>query len=196
MAILVEGLAAIALPCSLALLAPGVVVALLARDHTVVAAFVGGVAVTIWWGATGRPIPSMEGWTAVASGAVLGVALTVLAIPNLDCSPNEAAGGRAAQGWAGATVGTVAALLWQPCVGSALGSALTIAPEQPAATLLPLFLYVVAVASPLWVGVAIARRTPKRVWMLGGGAAGLALTAAVTVGRYDDLAGWLLRLSA
>lgn len=190
MSTLLEGVRAVALPCTLALLLPGLVVALVARLRApAVLAFVGTVGVMVWATALGVDLPMGLVWQVVGAGA-LGIGL--LAVWR----------GRhvALRVGGGSLTAAVSSVLWVPCVGRALGAALTAAPSDPLGQFVPLVLYGIGSMLPLLalVAVGVLLRSEERWpdWLDSGAAVvGVVLVAVLALGAWDEVVGELVRRS-
>lgn len=190
MGTLLEGVRAVALPCTLALLLPGLVVALTARLRApAVLAFVGTVGVMVWATALGVDLPMGLGWRLVGAAA-LGVGLVAVWR------------GRhvAWRVGGGALVAAVSSVLWVPCVGRALGAALTSAPGDPLGQFLPLVLYGLGSMAPLvaLVALGVLVRSEDRWpdWLDSGAAViGVVLVGVLALGAWDEVVGELVRRS-
>ncbi|MEO2105446.1 MAG: hypothetical protein ABGZ36_07360 [Actinomycetota bacterium] len=212
---LLEGVIAAAQPCSLALLLPAAGATVLAgrRGWLVATACITGAILATRGRASGL-LP----WLDPSSAGVIGPALAVVAVvgtillwqasrKDLDPDRNaqtHAAGADAFRvGAGGAAVGVAAGLIWQPCVGPALGTVLSRLPDDPVGQLLPfagyiagLLLAVVALAALPHLHPAVARRlgaVPVRV------AAALPLVALAVVlvtGSHTQVIGALVRISS
>ena len=196
-----EGVRAAVLPCSLALLVPGVVLASTAgrRAPIALAGYLTAVAVTAWALIVRLPAgPSRSAVGLLAAGWVVGFGLVVVACAR-PSGTRRGAGGTF--GLAGALLGWTATLLWLPCVGPAFGVLLDTAHLAPVAALPGALVHLLGVCSPRG-----ARGTPRRrprtaglldrrptVWTEALAAAALIVTLGL--GAYQDLLGLLLRVS-
>jgi hypothetical protein len=187
---LLEGVRAVALPCTLALLLPGLVVALAARLRApAVLAFVGTVGVMVWATALGVDLPTGVGWRLLGAGTL---GLGLVAVWRGRHPALRAAGG--------SLVAALSSVLWVPCVGRALGAALTSAPGDPLGQFLPLVLYGVGSMLPLLalVAVGVIVRSEERWpgWLdTGAAVVGLVLVAVLALGAWDEVVGELVRRS-
>lgn len=192
-----EGVDAVRLPCTLAVLVPGVITVVTAGGRSAVAwvGFLVGTTAIAWARFTdnwfGRP-----GLLAlVALGGLVIAAITTIWWFR-DRRPELVAPGAVA-------LGGVTAWLWQPCVGPRLGDILNDAPDQPFAELAPLAAYL-AGATLIALAIVIApraipalervrddRRVPTTGLVLG-----LGIGATIAAGVYDDLVAELLRHSS
>lgn len=185
--ILLEGIRAVALPCTLAVLVPGLVVAVAGRLRaTPTLGFAAATALLVW--ATGLGLTAPAGGVGqVAAALVLGGGVVAA---GRDLTWVRAAGGAAA--------GVVSTLLWVPCVGRELGAALTAAPSDPWGQLVPLVRFGLGMVLPLLALVAVARLVdPPDTWRRGAGHVGTAvggvLVLLLLTGAWDDAVGELVR---
>ena len=199
---LLEGVVAAAQPCSLALVLPAAGVTTLAgrRGWLVAIACWTTASLTAWSRAAGTidlPDSTVVG-VLLAATALAGTALTV-ATPT--ATRPRAPNPRALAG--GALVGVAGAALWQPCVGPALGTILTAAPDDPAGQLGPFAAYT---AGLLLVTVGLAAlphlhprmdtalaATPARAVAA---APLLLLVVVLATGSYSTVVGALVRASS
>ena len=197
-----EGVRAAVLPCSLALLVPGVVLAFTAgrRAPIALAGYLTAVAVTAW--ALIVRLPAGPGRSAVgllAAGWVVGFGLVVVARARPLGTRRGAVG---TFGLAGALVGWTATLLWLPCVGSAFGVLLDTAHLAPVAALPGALVHLLGVCLPLVALAALPVAVPRTAGLLdrrptvwAGALAAAALIVTLGLGAYQDLLGLLLRVS-
>lgn len=184
-ALLGEAVGALWLPCSATVVVPAVVLAVAGRGRWAVTAaaaagLVVGAFVAVAWA---PPVPPVVVGIALAAGAV-GAA-------RRRAAPTSTLGG--------ALAGLAAGSLWQPCVGAALGDALTTALTSPWAALVPIGAYVAVLTLPGAAATALLRvgggRATSTVLPVGAAVAGLALAVLVAVGLGDDVTGALFRWS-
>ncbi len=191
---LLEGVSAVWLPCTLALLLPNLGVVI-------------GAGKTAPWAAGGAILGTSIGawvrfsgwWFDQPSGAqMVGVAFFLLALAvTAIMSPRPAVTMAAAAG-----VGWIASWLWVPCVGLELANILNGAPSQPLAQLLPTVGYVVGVSwSLVVIGAAgsihptLARLQAKPIFGWIGIGLTVLLAATMAFGFYDDVLAELSRRS-
>ena len=191
-----EGIEAIRLPCTLALLLPAVAFVLASgrRAPAAVAAFVVGAGLLAWARAAGHWSVEAEGLNALLAAGVLAVAAAAVLRfgsrrPGVEIPTALAAGG--VIGW-----------LWRPCVGAHLGTVLTDAPDAPVRTFLLMIVYmtgacliaVIVAATPVAFPRLAAVRDHRATIAVG--AVGTAVVALlVAMGLYDNLVAELLRRS-
>lgn len=180
--LILEGIRASILPCSLALLIPGVLIAI-SRDPLALLTFVASSSFAIWLRIEGVGIPTP------GLALVGGLAFTATFI--IERTPSAVHG---------LIAGFAAALFWLPCVGPELGPLLsTAAVDGIEMSTLPRTLgYVGAVTAPTWfIGlVPLASeisydkvRRPTR-WV------GVGLGLLMTFGLFADVVSWLLSISS
>ncbi len=192
-----EGVEAVRLPCTLALLVPALAVALASgpRRPWVLAGFGLGATAVIWARFADVWFASPATLTLVIAGlAVVGAAVALFRLQRTQVA------------WApalGATVGAITGWLWRPCVGEHLGSIINRAPDARLGTLVPTAIYILGVLI-LAIGVALmpaafprarAAIDHRRTRVAG---LGLAVTIGLTiaVGWYEDIVAELFRRSS
>lgn len=186
-----EGVESVLLPCTLALIVPGITVVLAARRRALVA---GGsylvATVLMSWARFAEWVtftPETVGLifvgalTIAAAAVILGVGKAV---------PTAAAA---------AMTGANAALLWRPCVGEHLGQVISESYTNPVGSLGGVVAFVVGASLPLVVLLALPIAIPRlvddldRVGVATAAALGLSMLGVLmAVGRYDDLVAELL----
>lgn len=189
----VEGGTAIGLPCSLVLIVPVLAVALAvpARPLIAVTVAIAGSTAAMWLRASGLVSGGLETWGSVVL-AVSTIAVLV-AWRYREWAPRHAVALAIAPG-------LLAGWMWQPCVGTELGSILTAVGQRDATSPAWLAAYVVGVTIPAYV-VALARvavgdaERPRRVLAVVGTAVGCLLGGLVVLGVDDRIIGWLVRIS-
>lgn len=192
-----EGVDAVRLPCTLAVLVPATVVVLVAgrRGVVAVAGFLVGATLVAWTRFTGAWFDEPGTAASIGLGAVFAVAIAAIHL----------AGARRPEvvGPSAVAVGGITAWLWRPCVGARLGDILNNAPDSPASELLPTLAYLLGAASVAVVVAAAPIASPRlqvirdhrsttRLATL----VGLSLGLAIAAGVYDDLVAELLRRSS
>lgn len=195
--LLFEGFRSTALPCTAALVVPGLV-ALLASRRSAAWALLGYVVVTgvgAWARFAGFGPAELTG-VAVLGGAIFVLAGTLLSWTRETADEPW----RGALG--GALIGLTAAWSWQPCVGQQLGNVLTDLGARPAANLVPMVVYIAGTSLMLVVLAALPIAVPAldrirdhRATRHVGLGLGICLTLLLAVGVYDDLVDQLLRIS-
>ncbi len=199
MGLIGEGLRSVVLPCSLAVLVPGLVVVMVAGRSAVgaVAGYVAGLLVVSWVRFGGRF------GLGYGTPALVLAALILLAAVALVWSGSGGGGSRGPVMVGGAAIGGVAAWLWRPCVGLRLGSVLSSIGVDPWGNLVPLTLFVAGLMVPLVVLVALPVAWPRltavrdstvvgRIGVVGA----VVLAGALAVGLYDDVVVVLFRVSS
>lgn len=195
MSTFLEGVEAIRLPCTLALLIPAIITAAAAGHRRVLAlaGFAMAATAVIWARFVGTWIDDPTSLLGFLVGLGLAAVLVLLARP---------ATSELAVPGLGAAAGLVAGWLWRPCVGPQLGEIINRAPEDRIGTIAPTAAYVVGVLV-LAVAFVIAPNAWPRVrrWFdhptLRSVAAGLGVLLGLTiaVGWYGDLVAELVRRS-
>lgn len=197
MATFLEGVESITLWCSLVVLLPAVVLALVMRTNRVwlVGAAMAGTA-TMMWARAGRL------WEFDSDGAqrwLIGAAIVttfVVAFRQHHAPPALSVA-------LGLVSGGIAGWLWQPCVGEQFAEILNGAESDRAISLIEMHLYVVGLSLPAILLAALPYAWPpakvalnhRAVRSAGLGAA-LVYGATVAVGWYDDVVSELFRLSS
>lgn len=195
LSLLAEGLESIRLPCTFALLLPGVGAVLGGRQRAawVVAGLLMGTGVVAWMRFAGWWFGDLSWWHFILMAAV--VAGSAVAVHRSDH-------GAVAAG-AGLLIGGVSSWLWLPCVGSALAEVINGSIRSPWSHLAGTFAYAVGVLVPL-IFVAALPHLSERIEHLRdkdataivGLSLSLVVALAIAVGWYDDLAVELSRRSS
>ncbi len=198
MGLIGEGLRSVLLPCSLAVLVPGLIVVMVAGRAAVwaVAGYVAGLVTVAWFRFGGHF------GLGYRTAALLAAAVTLLVGTGLVWAGRTGAGSRAGPAAGAAAVGGVAAWLWRPCVGLRLGSVLSGIGEDLWGNLVPLALFVGGLMVPLVVLAALPIAWPpltsvrdSAVTSRAGAAGALILAGALAIGIYDDVVVVLFRIS-
>ena len=146
--LIVEGFGSLRFGCTLALLVPGIGVALAVGRHAPLAAaafitsagFVGWARFADLWFAPPETVGLIAAGAAVAASPFTrGAAMTVVGA---------------------VTAGLVAGWLWVPCVGEHLSQPLNDAAEDPIGNLAPIFVFVIGTGIPLIVLAALPAAWP------------------------------------
>ncbi len=192
-----EGIDAVRLPCTLAVLVPAIIVIVAAgrRSPVAYAGFVLGATTIAWarfsdnWIADPNTIASI-GLGLVFAGAVVTAWRWGHPRPEV-------------VGPAALVAGGITTWLWQPCVGQRLGDILNNAANDPAAEILPMLAYVLGTTLIAFGLVVLPTAWPRLVdardhrWVRGSAVGGgLLIGATIAVGAYDDLVAELLRRSS
>lgn len=197
MGVFLEGVEAVAQPCTLPLLISALVFIFAAGVNAPIAAFahLGGVAMMAWLRFTRLVTLDVTDGPAVVAGVIVAASAMAIAF--------APAGRRRLFAGVGAALGgAVAAVVWRPCVGFELGSVLNDAPTDRVGTFIPVVLYVTG-ASLVSMVVALLPVAVPRIggWMAqrwvstGGAIMGVVLGLLMAVGVWSDLVDEMLRLS-
>jgi cytochrome c biogenesis protein CcdA len=194
----VEAIRATAQPCTLLVLLPAVLMAIVTRGRWLafaaicVGAVLGGVLFV-------ANVVSLSDPQLRVSGLVVGTAIAVvIASPYADRLA-WARDERVQAGVAGA-VTFVSTLWWRPCVGRELGAILTASRDGVAAQVPAMAAYMLGTMVPVLAVVLVIRaiepstRAARR-GVLAAGVLGLVVAAALAVGRHDELVTTLTRWS-
>lgn len=183
--LLYEGFGAALLPCALALLVPGVAVALAARQESTpaVAGFAAATLAGSWVLLSGRTErPSLALVTLVIAAAIFALVMPFLRRIDL------------VSGVGGALAGAAFAALWAPCPGPELATLITELPARSVSGLALLAAYLIGMLAPLFFLTGVLHLIPSpmlfpvRPFMLVFGASVLGILALlVAVGLHDDL---------
>lgn len=191
-----EAIRASVQPCTLLLLTPALVLAIVTRGRwTSFAAICVGAVLGGWLFIAN--VVALDGWQLPVSGAVVLTAIALVlgapSVPRLHWA--TAASIEAA---VAGLVTFVATLWWRPCIGEELGSILTGARAGVGAELPGITAYMLGAMAPVLAVVLLVRAIdPSPVaarwagWCAGG--IGLVVAAAVAVGRHDELVTALTR---
>lgn len=199
MALFLEGVDAVAQPCTLPLLVFSVAfVVAAAREAPIAAvAFLGGAAVMAWARFAGvTTLDLAEDHFLVGGGLVVAAAtLTGLAPEGVQRRPLVASGSFVG--------GALAAALWRPCVGASLGALLNDAPQRGIASLPSFALYIlgagllVVAVGLLPIAVApLGRLVDRRAVSLAGVVIGIGLGVVLALGWWGGVVDELVRLSS
>lgn len=204
MHIFLEGIDAVRLPCTLAVLVPAVALVLAAgrRAGIALVGFVLAAAVVAWARFGGRWFDDPGTLTSLGLG-VVSAALFI----GLWWNTGDERGARIDQAQlaagAGLVVGATTAWLWQPCVGPRLGAIINGAPDDGLTALPPTLAYLAGatiVATALTLApVALPRATVVRdhpITSRIGAGLGVAIGLTIAISRYDDIVAELLRHSS
>ncbi len=183
--LLYEGFGAALLPCALALLVPGVAVALAARQESTpaVAGFAAATLAASWVLLSGRTErPSLALVTLVIAAAIFALVMPFLRRIDL------------VSGVGGALAGAAFAALWAPCPGPELATLITELPARSVSGLALLAAYLIGMLAPLFFLTGVLHLIPSpilfpvRPFLLVFGASVLGILALlVAVGLHDDL---------
>ncbi len=192
--ILLEGVEAAVLPCTLTLLLPGLAIAV-ASGRNAPWATVGmilGTSLGAWLRFAGWWFDEPEGGGRVVVAAAL-VALGVILVA-VDRAWSTVL--------AAFAVGGIASWLWVPCVGPGLGDIINNTSSDPARYLVPLLFYFVGVFLPLiilsalaYLHPALARVRDHRITRGFGFGLICLIAAALAFGFYDEIRAELSRIT-
>ena len=183
-------------PCTLLLLVPPIIMAIVTRGRwTAFAAICVGAVLGGWLFIAN--VVALDGWQLQLSGAlvvaVIGVLLIAPSIPQLRWAATTSA-----QAAIAGLVAFVATLWWRPCIGEELGVILTGARNGVVGELPGISAYMLGAMMPVLGVVLVVRAIDASVvsarragWVAG--AVGLVVAAAVAVGHHDELVTTLTR---
>ncbi len=193
-----EGLWAIRLPCTLALLVPGFVPLFGSRNRAPLAVgfYVLAAAAVFWLRSTGNFFDQPKGLLALAVGLVV-IGLAILGWKAPRGRPATVAAIVTSSGF-----GVVSAWLWIPCVGTHLGRLLNRTSTETWAPLPQFAVYVAGVCALLIALAALpyaverlARFADNERLAMVGVSIGVAFGVIVGVGLYEDIVAQLLQWS-
>ena len=196
MATFLEGVGAIGIACTLAMLVPAVALVLVARKArlTVALFYALGATLLTWAQAAGH-------WQVELTGAAVPVAAVVAAGAFVFAYRAKRPASLSATG-AGVVAGALAGWLWQPCVGPKLGDILNTVDTEGARTLGMMLVYMLGALLPALLLAVLPHALPSTKRFLDrlpvaavGGAIGAAYAITLATGRYDDLIGELYRIA-
>jgi hypothetical protein len=191
-----EAIRATTQPCTLLLLLPAIVMAIVTRGRWSAFAAICVGAVLGGWLFIANVI-ALDGWQLQLSGALvvamIALALAAPSVPQLDWTATPGVQAAAAGG-----VSFVATLWWRPCIGEELGAILTSARAGVAGELPGITAYMIGTMVPVLAVVLVVRAfdpSPTATRRIGwsAGVAGLVAAVAVTLGRHDELVTALTR---
>jgi len=179
--LIVEGFGSLRFGCTLALLVPGIGVALAVARHAPIAAlaFISSAGLVGWARFADLWFAPPETIGLIAAGAAVAV--------------SPLARGRILAAVGAAVAGLVAGWLWVPCVGEHLSQPLNEAAEDPIGNLLPIFVFVIGTGIPLivlaalpaaWPAVETIRDHPAARWL--GVALGALVGISIATGWYSE----------
>ena len=196
MATFLEGVGAIGIACTLAMLVPAVALVLVARKArlTVALFYALGATLLTWARAAGHWQVELTG-AAAPVAAVLAAGAFVFAYRAKGPVSLQATG-------AGVVAGALAGWLWRPCVGPKLGEILNTVDTEGARTLGMMLVYMLGALLPALLLAVLPHALPGTKKFLDrlpavavGGAVGAAYAITLATGRYDDLIGELYRIA-
>ena len=196
MATFLEGVGAIGIACTLAMLVPAVALVLVARKArlTVALFYALGATLLTWAQAAGH-------WQVELTGAAVPVAAVLVAGAFVFAYRAKRPASLSATG-AGVVAGALAGWLWQPCVGPKLGDILNTVDTEGARTLGMMLVYMLGALLPALLLAVLPHALPSTKRFLDrlpvaavGGAIGAAYAITLATGRYDDLIGELYRIA-
>ncbi len=193
-----EAVRATAQPCTLLLLVPPLVMAVVTRGRwapfaaTCIGAVLGG------WLFIANVValsPARLQFSGLLVAAAIGLVVAAPTVPRLGWAATPSA-----ETGASGFVAFVATLWWRPCVGVELGSILTAARSGVVGQLGGITAYMLGALVPVLAAVLLIRAIDPSVtnarragWVAGG--VGIATAGALTIGRHDDLVSTLTRWS-
>lgn len=173
------------LPCSLALVIPGVSAALATKRDplAVVAAGFVGMATVGWLRSTGQIGGAPDGLIALGLGSLTVVAYGALWFDGTRTGQRVTAG---------LALGAASAAIWAPCVGEELGLILNTGPDDPLGVVFPFVLFAAGIILPA-AAVAVARvgfrprESISRIGAVIGTAVGVVIGLLVATGLYAEV---------
>ena len=197
--VFLEAIRATVQPCTLLLLLPPVVMAIVTRGRwTAFAAICVGAVLGGWLFIAN--VVALDGWQLQLSGALVVAATAILLtapfVPQLHWATAPGAEAPIA-----GIVTFVATLWWRPCIGEELGVILTGARTSVGGELPGMTAYMLGAMLPILGVVLVVRAIDPspdvaRRAGLSAGALGLVVAVAVAIGRHDELVTTLTRWTA
>lgn len=191
-----EAIRATTQPCTLLLLTPPIVIAIITRGRWTAFATICIGGVLGGWLFIANVV-ALDGWQFQLSGALavaaIGLVLTAPSVPQLHLAATPGAEAAIA-----GIVAFVATLWWRPCIGEELGVILTGARSGVGGELPGITAYMLGAMLPVLAVVLLVRAidpSPVAARRAGrvAGATGLVVAGAVAVGRHDELVTTLTR---
>ena len=191
-----EAIRASVQPCTLLLLTPALVMAIVTQGRWSAFAGICVGAVLGGWLFIANVV-ALDGWQLQVSGvlvlAAIALVLFAAVVPQLRWAASTGAEAAIA-----GLVAFLATLWWRPCIGEALGVILTGARSGVGAQLPGIIAYMLGAMVPVLAVVLVIRTIdPSPVWAQRAGwtagAIGLVVAAAVAIGRHDELVTALTR---
>ena len=191
-----EAIRATTQPCTLLLLLPAIVMAIVTCGRWLAFAAICVGAVLGGWLFVANVV-ALDGWQLQLSGLLvvtaIGLALIAPAVRQLNWAATSGA-----QAALAGVVTFVATLWWRPCIGAELGAILTGARTSVAGELPGITAYMLGTMVPVLAVVLVVRAidpspmaTRRIGWCASG--VGLVVAAAMAVGRHDELVTTLTR---
>ena len=191
-----EAIRATTQPCTLLLLLPPIVMAIVTRGRSVPFAAICAGAVLGGWLFVANVV-ALDGWQLQLSGALvasaIGLMLVAPSVAQLSWATKPVV-----QASIAGFVTFVATLWWRPCIGEQLGAILTGARSGVPGELPGITAYVLGAMMPVLAVVLVMRTIDlspvaerRAEWFAGG--IGLMVAAAVSLGRHDELVTTLTR---
>ncbi|HUS43344.1 MAG TPA: hypothetical protein VMY16_11830 [Ilumatobacteraceae bacterium] len=183
-------------PCTLLLLLPALVMAIITRGRWAAFAAMCTGAVLGGWLFIANVV-ALDGWRLQLSGALV-VAVIGLVLVARSVSPLNWAATPGVQAAFASLVTFAATLWWRPCIGTELGVILTGARAGALGELPGITAYMLGSMMPVLAVVLLMRvidpspvAARRAAWLAG--VVGLAAAVAVTIGRHDELVATLTR---
>jgi len=193
-----EAIRATTQPCTLLLLLPSIVMAVVTRGRWLSFVAICSGAVLGGWLFIANVV-GLSDLQLRLSGGVVAIAIGVVLVAPYVSWLRWASDPRGRAAVAG-SVSFIATLWWRPCIGAELGSILTAARRGVAGQLPAITAYMLGAMMPVLVAVLVMRAldppamTARRAaWVAGG--VGLVTAGALTIGRHDELVTTLTRWS-
>jgi cytochrome c biogenesis protein CcdA len=191
-----EAIRATVQPCTLLLLVPPMVMAIVTRDRWTAFTAISVGAVLGGWLFIANVV-ALDGWQLQLSGALvvaaIGLVLVAPSVPRLSWAATPGV-----EATISGLVAFVATLWWRPCIGEELGVILTGARSGVVDELPGMTAYMLGAMAPVLAVILVVRAVDpspgaarRARWTAG--TIGLVVAAALAIGRHDELVTTLIR---